>query len=45
MVRPSAAVEMTPNSLASERGMRMPATVTPAPWAMCCSTICRGSIR
>ena len=36
---------MTPNDDASARGTRIPATVTPAPLAMCGSTICAASIR
>ncbi len=36
---------MQPNARAWERGTRMPATVTPAPVAMCWSTICDGSMR
>ena len=36
---------MTPNELASARGTRIPATVTPAPEEMWDSSICRGSIR
>ena len=36
---------ITPSWLAWERGARIPATVAPAPEAMCCSTIWRGSIR
>ena len=42
---PSAAGSMTPDRLASASGTRSPATVTPAPEAMCCSTICAGSMR
>ncbi len=45
MVWPSAAVLMTPNSVASLRSTGMAATVTPAPAARCCSIICIGSIR
>ena len=45
MVRPSAAVSITPYWGASAIGIRIPATVTPAPDATCCSTICRGSMR
>ncbi len=36
---------MTPNSVASARGTRMPAQVAPAPESMCWFTICRGSMR
>ena len=36
---------MTPNSVASVRGTRIPATVAPAPDSMCASTICDASIR
>ena len=45
MCRPSGAVWMTPNWLEIDFGMRMPATVTPAPLAMCAWIICIGSMR
>ena len=45
MVRPSAAVWTIPKSVASARGTGMAATVTPAPCAWCCVTICIMSIR
>ena len=45
IVRPSLAVLMTPNALASGRGTGSAATVTPAPQAMCWSIICIGSMR
>ena len=42
---PDSSASITPNALASLRGTRRPATVTPAPVARCCSIICAGSIR
>ena len=42
---PPPSVSMTPNWSAWESGARSAATVTPAPDAMCWSTIWRGSIR
>ena len=43
--RALASVSITPNGEDSARGMRMPATVTPAPDSMCWSSICQGSMR
>ena len=42
---PSSAVLITPNSDASARGTRIPATVTPLPRSMCAGTIWEASIR
>ena len=45
IVRASRSVSITPNSPALSIGTRIPAIVIPAPRAMCCSIIWRGSIR
>jgi hypothetical protein len=45
IVCPSAAVSTTPNWSACAIGARSAATVTAAPVSMCCSSICRGSMR
>ncbi len=45
MSSPLAAVWMMPKPDACALGTRIPATVTPAPEAMCSSTICEASIR
>jgi hypothetical protein len=42
---PLASASMTPNSVASLRGTRSPAMVTPALVCRCWSIICDGSIR
>jgi glucose-1-phosphate adenylyltransferase len=45
VIRPDSSLSLQPNANASLRGTRIPATVTPAPEAMCWATICSGSIR
>jgi hypothetical protein len=45
IVLPSGPTLMMPKAEASLFGTGMAATVTPAPWAMCWSIICCGSIR
>ena len=45
MRSPEAARSITPERLASASGTLSAATVTPAPVAMCCPTICAGSMR
>lgn len=42
---PSEAGVMIPNEEASALGTLIPATVTPAPFSMCCWSIWRGSMR
>ena len=44
-MRPVSSEAMQPNALASARGTRIPATVTPAPDSACWAIICAGSIR
>ena len=45
MRSPAAARSITPERLASASGTCSAATVTEAPVAMCCATICSGSMR
>ncbi len=45
VILPESSEAMQPNALASARGTRMPATVTPAPLSMCWAIICDGSMR
>ncbi len=45
VIRPCRSESMQPNALASARGTRMPATVTPAAESTWWETICDGSIR